>query len=309
MTIELYTGNAVDVLKKLDSESVQTVITSPPFYKQRFYGNKDEIGQEKTVNDYLINLIDVFDECKRVLKKDGSLWIEINDSYNQKTGSLYGVPQRLYSDLLDRGWISRNEIIWFKRNCMVGPWKTRFTIDFSHFYWFTKSRKYKFNTQYEPMKYQYKNLEYNGKATKDYESGLAQNPSDSKRRILASYKKQAIKFGGNKYPGKIENGTYSGNVWKPNEQLMRIKRTVWDIPVKPLEKGVNHFAAFTPALLETPIAACSDEDDIILDTFCGSGVTGIVAARMRRSFIGIDISESYIEMCKKRILGQNISKS
>lgn len=228
MHSNLILGNALDVLKNMESESVQCVITSPPFYRQRDYQVDGQIGQEKTVDEYISNLVAVFDECKRVLTKDGSFWLEINDSYNQKTGSLYGVPQRLYTRLLDEGWIARNEIIWFKRNCMPSSVKNRFTIDFSHFYWFTKCNKYKFNTQYEPMTYKYKNLDYSGQDTKDYNKSKAQSPSNSKRRILESYKKQQIKFGGNKYPGKIDNATYSGNVWKPNEELMRIKRTVWN---------------------------------------------------------------------------------
>lgn len=298
--IQLLTGNALDILKGMESESVQCIITSPPFYNQRKYlqNNINEIGQEKTINEYITNLVNVFDECKRVLRNEGSLWIEINDSYNQKTGSLYGVPQRLYTTLIDRNWISRNEIIWHKPNCMVGPWKTRFTIDFSHLYWFTKSRKYKFHTQYEPMVYQYRNLNYSGQDIKDYKSAKAQSPSDSKRRILESYKKQAIKFGGNKYPDKV-GGVYSGNVWEPNEQLMRIKRTTWRVVVRGTR--LAHCAAFTPELVETPIISCSDPGDTILDCFSGIGVVGKMAKKHNRNYIGIELSEEFNKLAEQNI--------
>lgn len=301
MAVNLIQGDAYQTLKTIKSESVDLICTSPPFFNQRRY-TKDgslEIGLERTINEYISNLLQVFDECKRILKNNGSFWLEINDSYNPKTSSLYGVPQRLYIQLLDRGWICRNEIIHYKRNCMPSSAKNRFTIDFSHFYWFTKFKKYKFNTQYEPMRYQYKNLEYSGQDTKDYHSSKAQSPSNSKRRILESYRKQMIRFGGTKYPNKV-GGVYSGDVWKPNPQLKRIKRCVWDITVSGTR--LAHVAAFTPELLTTPILACSNENDLILDPFTGISTVGLVALQNGRRFIGVDLNKEYLEMSKNRIL-------
>lgn len=435
----LLEGDSLTRLKQIRDESIDLIVTSPPYFNLRTYHNDKQIGNEKTVNQYLKNLINIFNECYRILKPEGSFWLNIADSYNPKTSSLYGVPEELCNCLTkpnniinneydkawlagiiegegcihihkreknrlnatygvnlsihntnkkiidkiveitqlgnniqitdkDRNhklyrwnsssiaskkilkeiypylvskkdqaecaifcpssgiiaeecfnnikkmhhyetstrnypipinnfpkWIRRNTIIWEKPNAMPSSAKNRFTINFEYLYFFTKNSKYKFNTQYEPMQYKYNSLEYNGTETKDYESHKAQNPSKSKQRILESYKKQLIKFGGNKYPKEV-GGIYSGNVYKPNEQLMRIKRSIWKITVKPF-KG-SHFATFPPELTETPILASSNEGDMILDPFMGTGTTGLVANKYNREFIGIDLD---ISLAKQRL--------
>lgn len=301
--LNLYTGNALDILKGMESESVNMVITSPPYFNLRDYHSDKQIGQENTVDEYITNLVTVFEECKRVLTKNGSLWVNIADSYNKKTGSLNGVPQDFDYVMRRRcNWIRRNEIIWYKRNAFMKHEYNRFGPDFEHIYFYVKNMNYKFNTQYEPMKsfetYLKQGFKYNGKATKDYEAEGVQNPSKTKKRILEKWNKQ-IKFGGNKYPNNAD-GTYSGNIWKPNPTLMRIKRCVWDITVKPF-KGA-HFATFPKDLVEIPIKAATDEGDVILDPFMGSGTVGVVAARLYRSFIGIDVNSDYVDLAISRLV-------
>ena len=302
--LNLFTGNCNDILKSLPSESVQCIITSPPYFNLRDYHVDGQLGQEKTPDEYIANLMEVITACKRVLKNDGCFFLNIADSYNKKTGSLNGVPQKLFTALLDHNWIIRNEIIWYKRNAFMKHEYDRFGPDFEHIYFFVKNRKYKFNTQYEPMKtfeqYLKQGFKYNGKATKDYEAEGVQNPSKTKKRILEKWAKQ-IEFGGNKYPNeKGIDGTYSGNIWKPNPSLMRIKRCVWDITVKPF-KGA-HFATFPKDLVEIPIQAATDERDVILDPFMGSGTVGVVASRLYRSFIGIDMNPKYVDLAISRLV-------
>jgi site-specific DNA-methyltransferase (adenine-specific) len=150
--------------------------------------------------------------------------------------------------------------------------KDRFTIDFDYLFFFVKSKSYWFETQYEAYQSVYDNYSYNGKATKNYKDAKAQNPSDSKRRILKSMKNN------------------SG----------RIKRTVWKIPTSPFS-GV-HFAVFPEKLIETPINAGCPPDGIVLDPFMGSGTTAVVAKKLNRNFIGIDLNIKYCEMANKRLV-------
>jgi DNA modification methylase len=201
----------------------------------------------------LDRLIEIFVEVKRVTK--GAIWVNIGDTYAGGGGgtrnenrinknraqdipprggsdilekSLCGIPERFAIRMTDDlGLIRRNTIIWHKPNCMPSSARDRFTVDFEYVYFFTKSPRYYFETQYEP---------YNGKDIKDY--GV-QNPSDVKRRIL---------FGGNKHAGYGPK-TYSGKIWNPST-MGRIKRAVWHISTKPFAGA--HFAVF-PQQLITPM--------------------------------------------------------
>lgn len=256
-----------------------------------------ELGLERDFNSYIRHLADVFDECKRVLRDDGTLWIVMGDTYARSgmpdypDKSLCMIPSRFAIEMVNRGWTLRNEILWFKPNCIPSSAKDRFTVDFEKVFFFTKGSKYFFETQYEPYqtsiedainknKYQrdggnkhstvtypgfdktrtskyveklmkYANSNYEGQATKDYDSAKAQNPSDTKRRILESMKKRMPPIGGVKKAGG-DNPTYSGNT--PDWGVFgRIKRTVWKINTAGFSGG--HFAVFPPALIQTPIKA------------------------------------------------------
>jgi site-specific DNA-methyltransferase (adenine-specific) len=222
---KIYQGNSLDVLKTFPSESIDCIITSPPYYGLRDYGIEGQIGQEETPQEYISNLMDIMNECKRVLKKTGSLWINIGDGYD-KNKSLLGIPERFVIAMYDRTWLRRNTIIWYKPNCMPSSVKDRFTVDFEYFYFFTKSKKYYFQTQYEPY-------------------GLTERWGGNNMKL--------------KPDGKLaqnKNASVRGNrelQWHSNPQG-RIKRTVWKIQTKPF-KGA-HFAIFPENLVETPIKAC-----------------------------------------------------
>lgn len=141
----------------------------PPYWNLRDYEVEGQIGLEETVKEYLNNLIKIFDEVKRVLKEEGSLWINIGDKYSNNNkevlkGSLIGIPDRFKINMIDNKWICRNEIIWHKPNAMPSSVKTRFNNDYEKLFFFTKSKNYYFKTQYENAKTKYiKNIKNNKK--------------------------------------------------------------------------------------------------------------------------------------------------
>lgn len=147
----IYNENCLKGLKSLPSESINCCITSPPYFNLRDYNNDEQIGRENTIDDYLANLLDVFDEVYRVLKKDGACWVNIGDVYSSKK-SLECIPDRFKIEMIKRGWICRNEIIWHKPNAMPCSAKDRFNNDYEKLFFFTKSTRYFFETQYEPVK-------------------------------------------------------------------------------------------------------------------------------------------------------------
>ena len=152
MTIDIiYNENCLDGLKTLPSESVNCCITSPPYYNLRDYGHNGQLGQENSIQEYISNLIKVFDEVYRILKTDGACWVNIGDVYADNK-SLSCIPDLFKLEMIKRGWICRNEIIWHKPNAMPCSAKDRFNNDYEKMYFFTKSTKYYFETQYEPFK-------------------------------------------------------------------------------------------------------------------------------------------------------------
>ena len=324
---EILQGDSLTRLKDIDSESINCIVTSPPYWALRDYKTEGQIGIEKTIDEYINNLIKVFDECKRVLKKTGTCWVVLGDTYagtghkgdykdpkyeNGRNGqeialnnkiegikdkSLCMIPQRFAIRMVDYGWICRCIPIWQKPNCMPSSAKDRFTVDYEFIHFFTKSQKYYFKTQYEPLSpvtiEEVKKF-YNGKGRKDYEGNKVQNPSNVKRSII----KKFAPIGGVKHVGE-SNATYSDNEYNPNIEIGRIKRCIWSIPTKPFPDA--HFAVFPEELVKQCISAGCPEDGIVLDCFMGSGTTALVALKNNRKFMGIELNEDYIKIANKRI--------
>ena len=289
---KIYCGDALDILKTLPNESIDMVITSPPYYGLRDYGVEGQLGLEKTFQEYLDNLILIFNEVKRVLKAEGTCWVNLGDSYSgsnikyqgQKPGktnlpnkSLLQIPSRFAIMMVDNGWILRNEIIWHKPNCMPSSVNDRFTVDYEKLFFFTKNKKYYFEQQKELMK------------TTDIK------PSRGSKGVIGQdnlgLRKQDL-IGRNDYTGFNDR-------YNPPNDLMRNKRSVWSINTKPLKE--THFATFPEELIETPIKAGCPENGVVLDVFMGSGTTGMVAKRLNRNYIGIDLKEDYCKLARKRI--------
>jgi DNA modification methylase len=144
---KIYNEDCLETIAKMPDNFIQSIITSPPYFNLRDYGNDKQIGIESNYVEYLNKLLQVFLECKRVLKKDGLMFINIGDSYNNS--SLLGIPDRLKILLIDNGLICRNDIIWHKPNAIPQSAKNRFSNDYERILMFSKSNSYLFNTQYE----------------------------------------------------------------------------------------------------------------------------------------------------------------
>ena len=285
----IYQGDALEILKTFPNECIDICITSPPSWNIRDYGVEGQLVLEETTSEFVDNLYNIFHEIKRVLKKEGGLWINIRDTYSKgikrcgvKNKSLCMIPERLIIKLLDDGWILRNDIIWHKPNAMPDSCKNRFTVDYEHLYFLTKIEKgYNFETQYEPY-------------TSDRKNKLINQKDGDKRSQLLETK--MVRHGG--------NGTTLNNPMAWSEKG-RIKRTTWSINTKACKEA--HFATFPKELIKTPIDANCPLEGVVLDPFMGSGTTAIVSKELGRNYVGIELNEEYIEIANKRI--ENISNN
>lgn len=260
-------------LKTLESNTVSTIVTSPPYWAVRDYGIEGQLGLEQTPEDFVKNLVEIFNEAKRVLKNDGVLFVNIGDVYynyrpgkgqklvkqsNNKTNQdlpnicprrgnkltnikekeLIGIPWMFAFEMRKAGWYLRQEIIWSKPSPTPESVRDRFTKSHEHIFMFTKNQNYYFDV-------------------------------DSVKELA-------------------KDGTY------------RRKRTVWEISPSKSGKGI-HFATFPEKLVEPCIKATSKENDIVLDMFAGSGTTAVVAKKLKRRYIMIELNQKYCEFMKKRL--------
>jgi DNA modification methylase len=249
-TNKILQGNALDKLKELPAESINCCVTSPPYWALRDYGVEGQLGLEPTFDEYINNLCNIFDEVKRVLRKDGTLWVNLGDTYSgagsgqKDTGkcvyktndfrktptktnlpdkSLCNIPARFSIEMQNRGWILRNVIIWYKPNCMPSSVKDRFTVDFEYVYFFVKNKKYWFETQREAHIY----------AEKDKRSKLKRVEHKSGKFFLEN----------------AQQG-FNGVGYHPDG---RNKRCVWRVTTKPYKEA--HFATYPKDLIEPMIKA------------------------------------------------------
>lgn len=295
-------GDSLIELKKIEDGIVDCIITSPPYYQLRKYGDSDlEIGQEDSVKDYIDKLKDIFSECKRVLKDSGTMFINISDTYvgtskglKMSKGiyndynfrknpvsiprkSLIGIPERLMISLIDDGWILRNKIIWHKPNAMPSSVKDRFTVDYEVVYFFTKTQKYYFNQLFEIMS-----------------SSDLSNPRGSVGVVgnLNSGRRKQDSLGIKTYTGFNDRYTFS-------DKRLRNKRSVWSISTVPSE--IDHFAMMPGELVELLLEAGCPMRGLVLDPFAGAGTTLVVAKENDLDFIGIELYENNVEIIKKRL--------
>ena len=297
----LLIGDCRNILPTLEAQSVQCVVTSPPYYNLRDYGVNMQIGQEATYQEYIDNLVSVFREVRRVLKDDGTVWLNLGDSYagsgqggnldkNKKLKSmtplkqtplaglkkkdLIGIPWRVAFALQQDGWYLRQDIIWHKPNVMPEAVKDRCTKSHEYIFLLSKHKNYYFDA--EAIKEPVVSIKGNNKTFRN--GGV--------------YTKGQSYFNSK----KIEAETH-GN--KPNESGKRNKRDVWTIPTHPY-KGA-HFAAFPLGLVIPCVLAGSREGDVILDPFFGSGTVAEAAALLNRNWLGIDINPDYEPLYRQRL--------
>jgi len=297
-------GDALSSLKNFPPESVDCVVTSPPYYSLRDYGVKGQIGLENDFNEYLEKLLTIFDEVKRVLKPTGTCWVVLGDTYGRSNSggnlfrgnkekssssknspslfrnqsiyrkSLLQIPARFSIAMIDSGWILRNEIVWHKPNCQPSSATDRFTVDFEKVFFFVKSRRYYFNQQLE----------------------LLRDKERLRRPIFGSTKKQ--KYRGYAFSA-INHKTFEKSRMRMLKRGLRNKRCVWTIGTASF--AGQHFAVYPSKLIEMPIKAGCPKDGIVLDPFIGSGTTALVAQKLNRNFIGIEINSRYVRLAKQRL--------
>ena len=304
---EIYCGDAAEVLRTLPPESVNMCVTSPPYYGLRDYGESGQIGLEKTRAEYIVRLVVVFDVVLRVLVKDGTLWVNIGDSYagsgkgpmsmavagNGKNKELYqknsriyevpktwdkikpkdliGIPWLLAFALREKGWYLRSDIIWHKRNCLPESVTDRPVKSYEHIFLLSKSPRYYY----------------------DYKAIM----EPLKQVSIERYKRGRSAH--SKYVGK-QGITRERENFADFPQEGKRKRDVWEVSTNTYRMD-EHFAMYPEKLIEPCILAGSAQGGVVLDPFFGSGTTGAVAKRLGRDFIGIDISERFIEKAKARI--------
>lgn len=315
MSIEtntIHCGDSLQVLQTLPDNAVNCCITSPPYYALRDYGAENQIGREATPEAYIDRLVSVFHEVRRVLTPDGTLWLNLADTYcgtnskgenrdpkypkgrngqgvslNQtaqgcKTKDLIGIPWLAALALRADGWYLRSSIIWYKANPMPESTRDRPSRCYEYVFLLTKSKKYYYDWQAvaEPIAPTTAARMKSGRSeTHKYANGI---PGQDKQQQINNPRKP---------------GAYTDEMILP----IRNRRNVWQINTVPYKGG--HFAAYPPKLVETCLLAGCPENGIVLDPFFGSGTTGKVAKDLNRRYIGIELNPAYCKLAMQRIGG------
>ena len=308
---KIYCGDSLDILRTLPAESVDCVVTSPPYYCLRDYGIEGQIGLEKSPEVYIKRLTAVFEECRRVLTADGTMWVVIGDSYagsgrgwggkndlysrkiqpaasfatefskphklqNYKNKDLIGIPWQLAFALRSGGWYLRQDIIWHKPNPMPESMRDRCTKAHEYVFLLSKSAKYYFN--HNAM---LESAKYDGRKTTTH------NGSAKYQNNAAGISTQTLSKGGRER-WQQQNGKY-----------LRNRRSVWTVPTRPF-KGA-HFATFPPDLIRACIEAGCPSNGVVLDPFMGAGTTAVVAKQLGCNYVGIELNSAYVDMAERRI--------
>lgn len=302
----IYLGNSFDVLKTFEDGSINCCVTSPPYFGLRDYGIDGQIGIEDTPTDYIERLADVFDEVRRVLRDDGTLWLNIGDSYCNsngyarasaqyqrqgrndapandrdlsklhgagfKTKDLIGIPWLLAFALRERGWYLRQDIIWAKPNPMPESVRDRCTKSHEYIFLMTKSPKYY------------------------YDNEAIKEPTITRDTSVRNRDESKL----NNTPGRSRMAGL-----KTNDYTERNKRDVWNVATKPLKEA--HFAAFPEELITPCILAGCPVGGTVLDPFMGAGTTALVSLKHGRNYVGIELNEEYIGIANNRLNNVQLS--
>lgn len=300
-TYTLHTGDALDILESMPDESVQCVVTSPPYWGLRDYGMDGQLGLETAPEEYTETMVNVFRQVKRVLREDGTLWVNLGDSYaaggrggggekqatnrgsllgpkkapkGLKPKDLVGIPWRLAFALQDDGWYLRSDIIWAKPNPMPESVRDRPSRAHEYIFLFSRSRKYYYDA--DAIRVPHKESSLNR-----VEYGLKQ-----------------------KHPDGVGVGMPPVTKDKMGERFCNPKganrRTVWNIATQSFPGA--HFATFPIEIPLTCIRAGTKHGDLVLDPFSGAGTTGVAACSLGREYIGIELNPEYNDMAERRLI-------
>ena len=322
--VTLYHGDSLATLRQMDSASVDCCVTSPPYYGLRDYGQPGQYGLEESPAEYVETMRALFSEVRRVLADDGTLWLNLGDSYNNtasnqngtaSTGisggrhdrgggrrtalpvaslapkNLLGIPWRVALAMQDDGWILRNEIIWAKPNAMPESVTDRLSSRHEHLFMFSKSPRYRFDLDpiREPVV-----TERAQALSWARDSKEADVPGQSMRQHRSA-----------RTHGKAESAALAPTGKRHDAQDPRGKNPgdVWTIPTQPFAEA--HFATMPPALAERCIQAGCKPGGVVLDPFSGSGTTGLAASRHGRRYVGIDLNSEYLDLSLRTRLAQD----
>ena len=308
MTVNIITGCCLDIMEMMEDKSIQACVTSPPYYGLRDYGVEGQIGLEETPEAYVNNLVVIFREVRRVLRDDGTLWLNLGDSYASQGGAhggrndnqrgvgakrlhaegagdqaarrpahgykpkdLLGIPWMVAFALRADGWYLRSAIVWHKPNPMPESVRDRPTSSYEHVFLFSKREKYFYDAD-----------------------AIAEPSEDSSLARLSQ--DVASQAGSNRANG----GVKTNGPMKAVGGATRNARNVWTITTQPFSGA--HFATMPPELAERCIKASSKPGDTILDPFGGAGTTGLVADRLARNAILCELNPEYVNIARERII-------
>jgi len=332
--ITLILGDCVEEMKKIPDNSIDCCITSPPYWALRDYGIDGQLGLESTFQEYIIKLCNIFDEVKRTLKRTGTCWVNLGDTYsgnkNGKTDNkvsqylkdtstnihkkavitekcLCQIPSRFAIEMAGRGWILRNTIIWHKKNAMPSSVLDRFTNKYEQIFFFVINKKYYFDGDSIRIPFETDEKKPDGiirQREYGYEEKFKINNADSfgspRARNSRKYnsKENTKDRDLEKISRKMGTRRPPENEYKRNP-LGKNRGDVWSLVSDPFPKA--HFAVFPEKLIYPMVLAGCPQGGIILDPFSGAGTTGVVAKKNNRNFIGIELNPEYIEMAQRRI--------
>lgn len=318
--------DCIEGMKELPDNSVDCCVTSPPYYGLRDYGNDGQIGLEETPELYVAKMVEVFEQVNRVLKVDGTLWLNLGDSYSSQGGGqvvnsindsriggsdtqnkgasrrptngmkpkdLIGIPWMVAFALRSTGWYLRQDIIWHKPNPMPESVTDRCTKAHEYIFLLSKSQRYYYD--HEAIKVE------------------AKNPEDDVRRYAAQT------WNNKNSPDKLRNGirprptaeqekAFLGNAptnlyrCGDAEDGKANKRSVWAVTTKPYKE--SHFATFPQDLIVDMIKAGCPVNGVVLDPFMGAGTTAVVAKKLDRKYIGFELNPDYIDIANKRLYSE-----
>lgn len=308
-TVTLHLGDALEVARTLQDGSADCIVTSPPYFGLRDYGNDGQYGTEASPAEYVETMRALFSELRRVLADDGTLWLNLGDSYYSGRGAstgvdeknparrfgvrtldkggvdwarpknLLGIPWRVAFALQDDGWILRSEVIWAKRNCLPDPATDRPARAHEHVFLFSKQPRYW----------------YDADAIREDSDPAQQAHNERYAREYEGHTARAATTG---QPGNVNNvGIHSrpGKGGRPS-------RSVWTLSAQPFAEA--HFAVMPSALAERCVLAGCKPDGTVLDPFSGSGTTGMAAAKHGRKYVGIDLNAEYHDLALRTRFAQ-----
>ena len=330
----LLKGSCLDILSRIPSESIDCVITSPPYWNQRDYDVEKEyqhlmLGNEPSYEAYVSNIVRIFSEVKRVLRKDGSCWLNLGDKYVNK--NLMGIPWRVAIAMQDDGWILRNDIIWDQMKGTQSA-KDRLRDIYEHVFHFVKNRKYYYEADQIRIQPRAKarnrgntTISATGVSGKKYREQIATSPelSELEREEATKALDETIEemrqgkivdfrmtIRGRQRPFHSDNGRVSGRAKELEQKgyyLLKmgakghLPSDIWRIVPEDKWRKDAHYAVFPEELLLSPIKATCPPNGIVLDPFCGIGSAACAALNLGRRSVGIDISEHYLQIAERRV--------